>query len=190
MFEYFFFFLAKAAFSPLWYFSFLVSVNVRNLYVPLLWLGSRSKEINNCGPCSHEAYSLGVRWPWEQTSTEYVYWVREHITQEWADPLKTAALYTVVSAPRLLWLAGAQVHHLLSSLLHSFCCCCSFLPMSCDCGISVPWPGIELGPWKWKPQILTTGRPGNSQVQHLKYYWCSQCVIKKELLEKEHELVC
>ena len=32
------------------------------------------------------------------------------------------------------------------------------------CEISVPQPGTEPGPQQWKPQILTTGPPGNSQI--------------------------
>ena len=30
------------------------------------------------------------------------------------------------------------------------------------CGILVPPPGIEPGPWQWKLRVLTTGLPGNS----------------------------
>ena len=32
------------------------------------------------------------------------------------------------------------------------------------CGILVPWPGIEPGPWQGKHQVLTTGPSENSQV--------------------------
>ena len=31
------------------------------------------------------------------------------------------------------------------------------------CGILVPQPGIEPGPWQQKPGILTTRPPGNSE---------------------------
>ena len=37
-----------------------------------------------------------------------------------------------------------------------------FWPHRVTCGISVPQPGIELGPRQWKPRILTTRPPGNS----------------------------
>ena len=35
------------------------------------------------------------------------------------------------------------------------------------CGILVPQPGIELGPWHQKPGILTTRRPENSENHNL-----------------------
>ena len=38
-----------------------------------------------------------------------------------------------------------------------------FWPCQADCRISVPWLGIEPGPQQWKPRILTTRPPGNSQ---------------------------
>ena len=43
-----------------------------------------------------------------------------------------------------------------------FCFCFWRHPKACE--ISVPQPGIELGPQQWKPQILTAGPPGNSQI--------------------------
>ena len=37
-----------------------------------------------------------------------------------------------------------------------------FWPCCVACGISVPQPGIEPGPWRWNPRLLTTRPPGNS----------------------------
>ena len=36
-------------------------------------------------------------------------------------------------------------------------------PYRVACGILVPWPGIEPGPWQWQSRVQTTGPPGNSQ---------------------------
>ena len=36
-------------------------------------------------------------------------------------------------------------------------------PCHLACRILVPWPGTELGPQKWKCQVLTNGLSGNSQ---------------------------
>ena len=49
----------------------------------------------------------------------------------------------------------------------------------CSCtvvawGISVPWSGIEPGPWQWKPQILIIGSPGNYQGLSLSRLWFFQ----------------
>ena len=41
---------------------------------------------------------------------------------------------------------------------HSF----FFLPRCAAWSISVPQPGIEPGPWQWKPRILITRPPGNA----------------------------
>ena len=32
------------------------------------------------------------------------------------------------------------------------------------CRISISWPGTEPRPWQWRPGILTTRPPGNSQI--------------------------
>ena len=32
------------------------------------------------------------------------------------------------------------------------------------CGILIPWPGTEPGPWLWKYRVLTTRLPGNSRL--------------------------
>ena len=38
-----------------------------------------------------------------------------------------------------------------------------FWPCPVACGILVPQPGIEPGPWQWNRQVLTTGPPGYSR---------------------------
>ena len=38
-----------------------------------------------------------------------------------------------------------------------------FWPCRKACRILVPWPGTGLGPWQWKPRVLTTGLPEKSQ---------------------------
>jgi len=38
------------------------------------------------------------------------------------------------------------------------------------CGISVPHPGTEPGPWQWKPRILTSKPPRNS----LQFFSCDE----------------
>ena len=181
----FFFFLAKAASSPLWYFSFLVSVNIRNLCGPLLPLGSRSKEINKCGPCSHEAYSLRGRWPWEHTNAR-LFLRSSGDTSHKNRQIHSGQPCSIVSTQRLFSLARAYVYQLLSSLLTLFVVVL-FFPCHVTCGISFPQTWIKLGPWKWKPKILITRPPGNSQVQYFKYYWFNQCIIKWELSEKEYD---
>ena len=39
-------------------------------------------------------------------------------------------------------------------------------------GISVPQPGIESGLWQWKPGVLTTRSPGNSQDSFFSFLYC------------------
>ena len=57
--------------------------------------------------------------------------------------------------------------------LYIFCGCATW------CGISAPQPGTEPVPWQWKPEILTTGLPGNSLYSF--FNWVSFIVIVVEL---------
>ena len=41
---------------------------------------------------------------------------------------------------------------------------CFFSPCHKACGILVPWPVTETGPWTWRCWVLTTGPPWNSQI--------------------------
>ena len=50
-----------------------------------------------------------------------------------------------------------------------------FWPYLATCVISVPWPGIELGPQQWKPGILTTRPPGNSRGLRFDSTFFSEC---------------
>ena len=69
-----------------------------------------------------------------------------------------------------------------------------FWPYCAACRILVPWPGIEPGPWQWKPQVLTTGPPGNSlQLRILRWeilldYRCGPIVITGVLMRRRQRV--
>lgn len=47
--------------------------------------------------------------------------------------------------------------------------CVIFIWLHCEaCGILVPQPVTEPGPWQWKHEVLTTGLPGSSCQKHFK----------------------
>ena len=85
--------------------------------------------------------------------------------------LSCSALYRLLtcSCGKVCDCWALQLTHVSRTVTSSFFYYYYFWWCHISLGALVPQPGIEIGSWQWKRQVLTTGPPGNSR--ELKFYF-------------------
>ena len=79
----------------------------------------------------------------------------DHLVVLFLFPWGISILFSIVAAKKYTFSSRVLKDSLFSTSLSASVIC----RLHVACGISVPTPGIEPGPWQWKPRILTTRQP-------------------------------